>query len=125
MNYLLYWKFANANQGHSEPKPKKYEQVPDQFGTLNKIKRIIKPDNIFFQEHAKPDPNNYPEDFDNLKRLHESIIKSGSYQMANIMDPRQGLESYDERLALLSPVNLGNGNVCEIADRMQKILKNL
>ena len=41
------------------------------------------------------------------------------------MDPRQGLESYDERLALLSPVNLGNGNVCEIADRMQKILKNL
>ena len=99
--------------------------MPDQFGTLNKIKRIIRPENIFFQEHSKPDPNNYPEDFDNLRRLHESIMNSGSYQMANIMDPRKGLESYDESLALFSPTNLGNGNVCEIADRMQKILKNL
>ena len=57
---LYYWDFRDANTQHKQ-KLAKFDQEPDQFGTIAKLKKIIRPENIFFQAHKNPEGQN-PED---------------------------------------------------------------
>ena len=68
---LYYWDIRDAGQPHDDYESIS-EQLPDEFGTIEKLRTIIPPENIFFQCKAKPSPNNQ-HDFEELQRLYECI----------------------------------------------------
>ena len=87
--------------------------------------KIIKPENIFFQGHKRPDKQKYSDDFSELQGIYSSIKNSQPVIMTNIFDPRNPVESYNKNLAIFSGVNLGNKSVTDVAEKMNGVLNSL